>query len=203
MPLRGLYPGPEGALLAVGETGDAWRVQLHEPEIARAPEAPVPIPDPVPLPVPHETPPVVPPAPPPAQATVETAPIPTPVPTPVPEPTPAPTPVPEPEPSAAPEPTPAPALPPGTIAGSVTGPALGQVAFVLALGPNNVLKEAARVAPAGDGSFRFDGLAPGTYRLTASGPGGRVVLCDPPYLTVRLDGTQPASAPEWRAVRVP
>ena len=205
MPLRGLYPGPEGALLAVGETGDAWRVQLHEPEIARAPEAPVPIPDPVPLPVPHETPPVVPPAPPPAQATVETAPIPTPVPTPVPEPTPAPTPtpVPEPEPSAAPEPTPAPSLPPGTIAGSVTGPALGQVAFVLALGPNNVLKEAARVAPAGDGSFRFDGLAPGTYRLTASGPGGRVVLCDPPYLTVRLDGTQPASAPEWRAVRVP
>jgi hypothetical protein len=85
----------------------------------------------------------------------------------------------------------------------LSGPAVTGVAAIVALGPDNVLKEAARAVPAGDGSFRFDGLAPGNYRLVASGASGRVVLCEPPYLSVRLDGSQPVTAPEWRAIRVP
>jgi len=188
MPLRGLFTDGEGSILAVGTTGDAWRVEVRPPE--RAAGEPPPIPDPVPLPVPHETPPAAPPpAPPPPAVEAETVePSPTPVPTPTPEP--------------APEPTPVPA-PPGSLSGVLSGPAVTGVAAIVALGPDNVLKEAARAVPAGDGSFRFDGLAPGNYRLVASGASGRVVLCEPPYLSVRLDGSQPVTAPEWRAIRVP
>jgi hypothetical protein len=208
LPLRSLLTTPEGTLLAVGESGDSWRVQVRAPE--RAADAPPPIPYPVPLPVPHETAPVPPPPPPPPAVTEEKMPAPTPVPAPVAtpapaptaEPTPAPTPSPEPTPRPSPTPAPEPAAP-GTVRGVISGPALSSVAAVVALGPDNVLKEAARVTPAGDGSFRFEGLAPGAYRLVASGPGGRVVLCDPPFLTVRLKDSQPVTLPEWRATRAP
>jgi hypothetical protein len=195
VPLRSLVATPEGALLAVGESGDSWRVQVRAPEPLA--DAPPPIPYPVPLPVPHET------APAPAQ------PPPTPAPTPAPAPPPPPPvvpqetiPVPTPTPTPEPPPTPEPA-PPGTVRGRISGPALSSVAAVVALGPDNVLREAARVAPAADGSFRFEGLAPGAYRLVASGAAGRVVLCDPPFLTVRLQGSQPVTVPEWRAIRAP
>jgi hypothetical protein len=187
VPLQALSPDGAGDLIALAVTGDAWKLEMREP-----PQIPVP----VPLPVPHETPPVPPPPPTTAPAVeAETAP--------PPEPTPAPTPVPTPTPS----PTPAPvtvAVPqtPGSIAGTIVGDASGSIAEVRALGPDNVLKEAARTRPDG-GSYRFEGLAPGTYRIVAVGVGGRVVICDPPYLTVRLDGSQPVSAPELRAVRVP
>jgi hypothetical protein len=103
-----------------------------------------------------------------------------------------------------PEPTPTPEpAPPGTVRGMLSGPALSSVAAVVILGPDNVLREAARVAPTADGSFRFEGLAPGAYRLVASGAAGRVVLCDPPFLTVRLQGSQSVTVPEWRAIRAP
>jgi len=163
MPLRALGPGLGGELIALGTTGDAWKVEV-ERSIAEPPR----IPNPVPLPVPHEAPPV--PAPPP----------------PTPEPTPTPTP-----------------LPPGSLAGTIAGEARGSVDYVLALGPDNVLREAGRVRPAPDGTYRFDGLEPGTYRIVAAGPGGRVIICKPPYLTVRLDGSQPVAVPALRAVRVP
>jgi hypothetical protein len=179
MPLRALVAGPDQAPLAVGETGDAWRLEIHPPE--RAADVPPPIPDPVPLPVPHDEPPMPPPAP---------KPEPEPEPVPTPAPAPAPTPVPD-------------VSPPGTLTGVLSGPAMAGVAFVLALGPDNVLRESARVAPSADGSYRFQGLPPGNYRLVGSGAGGRVVICEPPFLTVKLEASQPVTAPEWRAVRVP
>jgi hypothetical protein len=190
MPLHVLAPDTDGALIALGFTGDAWRVEAHPPGQENADAPPIPVP--VPLPVPHETPPA-PPPPPPAAPTVETETAPPP------EPTPTPTPTPTPMPAS----TPAPALAPGSIAGTIAGDARSSVAEVRALGPDNVLREAARVRPDAGGSYRFEGLTPGTYRIVVLGVGGRVIICEPPYLTVRLDGSQPVTAPELHAVRVP
>ena len=188
MPLKMLGRDAEGELIAVGATGDAWKLEV-EPFDRKT------IPDPIPLPEPHEVTPDTPiPAPPAPEPTPGPTPIPTPIPTPV--PTPAPTPSP-------PAPTPAPTGSPGSISGTIAGEARGEVRYVMALGPDNVVKEAARVAPTSEGAYRFEGLAPGAYRLVAAGAGGRVIICDPPYLTVRLDGSQPVAAPELRAVRVP
>jgi len=202
VPLRALFADGEGGILAVGQTGDAWRVEVRLAK--RAAGEPPPIPDPVPLPVPHEVPPAAPPPVPPPAVAVESEAAPPPSEAPVPTPLPPPVPAPSPEPTPTPTPTPAPVqAPPGSLTGVLSGPAVTGVAAIVALGPDNVLKEAARVAPAADGSFRFDGLAPGSYRLVASGASGRVVLCDPPYLSVRLDGSQAVAAPAWRAIRVP
>ena len=203
MPLKMLGRDAEGDLLAVGTTGDAWKLEIQPPERAST-EAP-PIPYPVPLPVPHEG--TAPPPPVEIESQAAPAPEPTPIPAPIPTPVPTPVPTPFPTPEGAPTPTPAPAPAPsgspGSISGTIAGDARGEVRYVLALGPDNVIKEAARVAPTSEGAYRFEGLAPGAYRLVAAGAGGRVIICDPPYLTVRLDGSQPVAAPELRAVRVP
>ena len=84
---------------------------------------------------------------------------------------------------------------PGAVAGTLTGPARDLAAFVIALGPDNVLKEATRVAPDAGGRFRFTGLAAGSYRLVAAGANGRVLVCEPPFVTIRLAPGAPVEAP--------
>ena len=61
--------------------------------------------------------------------------------------------------------------PPGTVSGLVAGPASSEVASIVFLGPDNVLHEAARVAPDERGRFRASALPPGAYRIVASGKG--------------------------------
>jgi hypothetical protein len=82
----------------------------------------------------------------------------------------------------------APATPaePGSVFGVVTGPALAEVAAIVFLGPDNVLHEAARAIPDGNGRFAASALPPGAYRIVAAGKGGRVLICDPPFVTIQV-----------------
>jgi hypothetical protein len=83
----------------------------------------------------------------------------------------------------------------GTVSGFVTGAALTEVAAIVLLGPDNVLREAARVIPDAKGRFTASTLASGTYRIVAAGKGGRVLICDPSFITIRVDSNGAVEAP--------
>jgi hypothetical protein len=113
-------------------------------------------------------------------------------------------------PPVAPPPTAAPPIAPpatdvvypsGTISGTISGPARQLVAAVVALGPDNVLTQAARVAPDGTGRFAFLGLAPGSYRIMATGVEGRVLACQPPFVTVRLEPGRSVDLPALEVLK--
>jgi len=95
------------------------------------------------------------------------------------------------QPATAIEPPPAPVAstppPPGSVLGRLDGPARDLVASIAAFGPDNILREAARAVPAPDGTWRIDGLPPGGYRIVADGTAGRVLICQPPYITVKVE----------------
>lgn len=98
------------------------------------------------------------------------------------------------------EPLPDPPIPetskePGTVSGVVAGPAVAEVAAIVVLGPDNVLREAARVVPDEKGRFAASGLSPGAYRLVAAGKAGRVLICQPSFLTIRVDSNGAIEAP--------
>lgn len=118
------------------------------------------------------------------------------------EPTPsaAPPEQPAPEPSPTPAPTPAP-VEPGTVFGQVEGPARRDVGAILLLGPDNVLREAARSIPDGDGRFVAAGLRSGSYRIVATGVRGRVLICDPPFVTVRVKSNGSVESPVLKVLR--
>jgi hypothetical protein len=149
---------------------------------------------------PPEPPPSEPvaPAPPPEaiQDSVETGPDPAPVPPPV-------VPV-EPPPAEAPPAAPPsvenPDLPEG-VSGRVSGPARADARSIVFLGPDNVLKEAARVAIDATGAYVVSGLRPGSYRVVATGEGGRVLACQPAFVTVIVDGSGRQAVPTLEVVR--
>ena len=91
----------------------------------------------------------------------------------------------------------------GTIAGTITGPARGEVAAVVVLGPDNVLREAVRAIPDAEGRYTVSGLQSGAYRIVASGKGGRVLICDPPFITVHVGFESAVEAPVLKALRAP
>jgi hypothetical protein len=91
---------------------------------------------------------------------------------------------------------------PGTVSGTVTGPAIAEIAAIVLLGPDNVLHEAARVIPDDLGRFGTPALLPGSYRIVAAGKGGRVLICDPPFITVRVSSNSAVEAPVLKIVRV-
>ena len=98
---------------------------------------------------------------------------------------------------------PAPPPEPGALTGSVDGPARALVTAIVVLGPDNILKEATRTTLDASGRFTVRGLAPGSYRVVAAGAGGRVLICDPPYVTVRVGPSGGNEAPTLHALRAP
>jgi hypothetical protein len=182
-------PPPAAEATAVGAAAVAAAAAPSPAEQLPPPPPPEPIPIATPLPSPEPTPAPAPEAAPPP------APPPVAVPAPAPTPTPAPSPAPTPQPSAAPESSPA------TVSGSLEGPARGEVAAVAFLGPDNLLAEAARAAPDEAGRYFSPGLPPGGYRIVALGKAGRVLLCDPPFVTIRVDATGEVVAPAMKVLR--
>ena len=112
---------------------------------------------------------------------------------------------PEATPEVTPEAAPVPPIPAppaaGTVSGLVAGPASAEVASIVFLGPDNVLHESARVAPDDRGRFRASALPMGVYRIVASGKGGRVLICDPPYITIRVGSDSAVEAPVLNVLR--
>ncbi len=109
--------------------------------------------------------------------------------------------VPPPPAPAAPEEAPAEPLPSGALAGRIDGPAASAVTAMVALGPDNILAEAARVRPSADGGWRIDGLRPGAYRIVAVGDGGGVLICDPPYVTAKVGPESGRESPVMHVLR--
>jgi hypothetical protein len=90
---------------------------------------------------------------------------------------------------------------PGTVSGHVAGPGAADVAAVLFLGPDNILREALRVAPDGSGRYQSSTLPAGSYRVVAAGKGGRVLICSPPYVSIRVGSNSAVEAPELTVLR--
>jgi len=85
------------------------------------------------------------------------------------------------------------------IEGRIVG-AVDLVEAVVLLGPDNILREAARVQPRQDGTWVVDGLDPGRYRVQLDGGGDRILVAQPRFLMVDV-GDAPTRAPEIEAVR--
>ncbi len=77
---------------------------------------------------------------------------------------------------------------------------VGLVQSVVLLGPDNILREAARVRPGDDGSWFVDGLDPGRYRVQLDAGGERILVAEPRFLMIEV-GETPTQAPEIKAVR--
>jgi hypothetical protein len=88
------------------------------------------------------------------------------------------------------------------IVGRISGSGLDAVVSVIAYGPDNVLREAARVVPRADGSFAFTKLAPGAYRIVLDGGGDRLIESTPPFQVVRVGDGGGAIAQPFTIVRV-
>jgi hypothetical protein len=90
---------------------------------------------------------------------------------------------------------------PGTVSGTIAGPSVTMVAAIVLLGPDNILHEAARATPDDQGRFAFHALPPGSYRIVAAGKGGRVVICEPPFITIRVSSNGAVEAPVLNVIR--
>jgi hypothetical protein len=174
--------------IALGEQGTAWCVRVEAwPPPLPAPAAAAAPPEPEPAPGAVEAAPEAG-----AETAAEAA------------PEAAPEATPEVTPEAAPvAPIPAPTTPEaaGTVSGLVAGPGSSEVASIVFLGPDNVLHESARVAPDDRGRFRASALPTGVYRIVASGKGGRVLICEPPYITIRVGSDSAVEAPVLKVLR--
>ena len=87
------------------------------------------------------------------------------------------------------------------LSGRIAGPAAGEVVAVVLLGPDNILREAARLRPLPDGTWRAEGLSPGRYRVQLDGGGSRVLTTNPPFLIINLVEGQALEAPEFQVLR--
>jgi hypothetical protein len=116
------------------------------------------------------------------------------------EPIPAPEPAPEPQPIVIAEP-PEPAKAPVQVRGKITGADLTVVVALVLFGPNNMLREAARIVPESDGSWSISGLETGKYRVQLDGGGRRVLVTDPPFLLIDIEQAGVAEAGEIRLLK--
>jgi len=198
-------PAPRPASVAVIPTEAP--PQPPEPSPPKVPDAapPSPVPEAEPPPVamtppeaepqlPEPSPPPVPDAAPPSTVAEAEAPSP-------PTETQRPTPIEEP---VADEPPPAEVEPERdhavSVRGRIEGPAADQVQHVVFFGPDNLLREAARVRPAADGRYEMTNLTPGRYGIQLSGGGNRVLVTEPRFLTVEVAADAPAVA-DFRVLR--
>jgi hypothetical protein len=97
------------------------------------------------------------------------------------------------------EPSPTADAPSRQLQGHIGGNA-SLVDSVVLLGPDNILREAARVRLDDAGDWSVDGLSPGRYRIQLDGGGTRVLVAEPQFLMVDV-GTSPARAPEIKVLR--
>jgi protocatechuate 3,4-dioxygenase beta subunit len=89
----------------------------------------------------------------------------------------------------------------GTVTGGIAGPSLAEVDAIVFFGPDNILREAARVIPDERGRFEAHALLPGSYRIVAAGKRGRVLICDPPFITIRVSSNGAIEAPVLNVIR--
>ncbi len=101
-----------------------------------------------------------------------------------------------------PTPIPEPTAAKHQVFGRIQGSVADSVVAVVLSGPNNLLREAARLPLDDGGNWFVDGLAPGPYRIQLDGGGGRVVVSDPPFLILEVQGEAGIEAPSIRAVRI-
>jgi hypothetical protein len=90
---------------------------------------------------------------------------------------------------------------PGVASGKIAGPSVAMVEAVVLLGPDNILHEAARAIPDDQGRYAFHALAPGAYRIIAAGKGGRVLICEPPFITIRVSSNGAVEASVLNVIR--
>jgi hypothetical protein len=88
------------------------------------------------------------------------------------------------------------------VAGRIGGPAAAGVLEVVLFGPDNLLREAKRVAPEADGRWWAGELEPGRYRIQLDGGGGRVVVSEPRFIDVVVLADGGVVAGDLRAIRV-
>ena len=86
------------------------------------------------------------------------------------------------------------------IRGRLVGPAASDSFEIVLRGPNNILREAARVRPV-DGAWEATGLAPGRYHIQVDAGADRVLTVDPPLLVIEIPGDGIVAAPDFRVLR--
>jgi len=86
------------------------------------------------------------------------------------------------------------------VRGRIEGPAASHVAYLVFLGPDNLLREAARVRPDPDGTYRIGGLPPGHYAVQVDGGGKRLLITEPRTHTVLVSDESEAAA-DFRVLR--
>jgi len=70
--------------------------------------------------------------------------------------------------------------------GRIEGADRDRVEAVVLLGPDNLLREAARIPPDADGRYSASGLAPGHYRVQLDGGGSRALVTRPAFHQVLI-----------------
>jgi len=113
------------------------------------------------------------------------------------EPLPEPAPTPRTLTETQPAPLPATTLAEGALAGRIRGAAADRVVAVVLFGPDNILREAARVTPDADGNFAVEDLAPGRYRVQLDGGGATVLIAQPPYRLITIGEGSPTAPIEF------
>jgi hypothetical protein len=85
--------------------------------------------------------------------------------------------------------------------GRIVGADLNAVVAVVVFGPDNILREAARVAPDSGGRWSVSGLAEGKYRVQLDGGGRRSLVTDPPFVLIDVKKDDSIEADEIRLLK--
>jgi hypothetical protein len=81
------------------------------------------------------------------------------------------------------------------VRGRIAGAAAAQITSVVLFGPNNLLREALRIAPGSDGTWTAGPLPAGSYRVVLDAGGRSAVVSNPPYATVVVPASGEVAAP--------
>ena len=88
------------------------------------------------------------------------------------------------------------------VRGTVHNAAPDLVIRVVFLGPDNLLREAARVRPGSDGHWEISGLPVGRYRVQLDAGGARALITEPPFRTLEIgDAPGAAQRADFRVAR--